>query len=98
MVGGNYRGDPAAAARMNLHTYQDIYRKGQETKAKGATVAEAQTLAEEIYKSAVSTTKNEEIFMNMQSQKTTLTPDERAAQLWGQTLKETFLDGYNGVK
>lgn len=98
MVGGNYRGDPAASARMNLHTYQDIYRKGQETKAKGATAAEAQTLAEEIYKSAVSTTKNEEIFMNMQSQKTTLTPDERAAQLWGQTLKETFLDGYNGVK
>jgi hypothetical protein len=27
-----------------------------------------------------------------------ITPDERASQLWGQTLKETFLDGYNGVK
>lgn len=36
--------------------------------------------------------------MHLKEYKTQITLDERASELWGETLKETFLDGYNGVK
>lgn len=98
MVGGNYRADPMATAELNLHTYQEIYKQGQDAKSKGVTSAQAHDLAEQVYMSGVNATGGEQTYMHLKEHKTQITPDERASQLWGQTLKETFLDGYNGVK
>lgn len=67
-------------------------------KTMGLTPIQAQTLADEIYKVNANVTSGTETFMNLKEHKTQITRDERASQLWGQTLKETFLDGFNGVK
>jgi cell fate (sporulation/competence/biofilm development) regulator YlbF (YheA/YmcA/DUF963 family) len=98
MMGGNYASSPDATAKANLPAYKQIYQQGQDAKTKGLTPAQAQTLADEIYKVNANVTSGTETFMNLKEHKTQITRDERASQLWGQTLKETFLDGFNGVK
>ncbi|MDM2896783.1 Exc2 family lipoprotein [Citrobacter sp. Cpo030] len=98
MSGGNYVKNPTETARSNLPTYQKIYKQGQEAKIKGFTLEQAQSVAEEINQASAHATSGTETYMNMKEHKTQITPDARASQLWGQTLKDTFMDGYNGVK
>ena len=97
MTGGNYASRPDATAKTNLPGYQQVYKQGQEAKAKGLTPAQAQSLADEIYKVNANATGGTETYMDLKEHKTQITRDERASQLWGKTLKDTFLDGYNGV-
>lgn len=98
MVGGNYIKRPTETARLNLSTYQKIYQQGQEAKIKGFTPEQAQSIAEEINQASAKATGGESTYMNLKEHKTKITPDERASQLWGQTLQDTFMDGYNGIK
>lgn len=98
MSGGNYVSKPNDTAKLNLHIYQDVYKEGKKARATGLTLAQAQSAAEQVYESGVRATGGMETFMNLKDKKTQITPDERAARLWGQTLKDTFLDGYNGIK
>ncbi|WP_312189543.1 Exc2 family lipoprotein [Leclercia sp.] len=98
MAGGNYVKNPTETARLNLPTYQKIYKQGQEAKIKGFTPEQAQSVAEEINQASANATGGTETYMNMKEHKTQITPDERASQLWGKTLKDTFMDGYNGIK
>lgn len=97
MMGGNYASRPDATAKTNLPAYQQIYTLGQDAKAKGLTPAQAQSMADDIYKVNANATNGTETFMDLKDHKTQITRDKRATQLWGQTLKDTFLDGYNGI-
>lgn len=98
MEGGNYVKRPGETAKLNLAVYQAVYSQGVNAKAKGVTPAQAASMAGDIYHSGVKATGGTETFMGLKDHKTQVTADERASQLWGQTLKETFLDGYNGIQ
>lgn len=97
MSGGNYVSKPTDTAKLNLPVYQKIYKQGQDAKAKGLSPVQAQSIADEIYKANAKAASSTVTYMSLKDNKTQTTPDERASQLWGQTLKDTFLDGYNGV-
>lgn len=97
-MGGNYASRPDATAKANSPAYNQVYQLGQDAKTMGLTPVQAQTLADEIYKVNANVTSSTGTFMNHKEHKTQITRDERASQLWGQTLIETFLDGFSGIK
>lgn len=98
MTGGNYIKNPSETARLNLPVYQKIYKEGQKAKTNGLNPEQARKISEDIYRANAKSSDVEETYMHMSEHKLHITPDERAAKLWGQTLKDTFMDGYNGVK
>lgn len=98
MTGGNYVSSPTYTAKLNLPVYQKIYKQGQDAKSRGVSKEHAMRFADDIYQSAVKSTVWNQSFMNLKDHKTPMDPDERAAALWGQTLKDTYLDGYNGIQ
>jgi len=97
MAGGNYVSKPTDTAKLNLPVYQKMYKQGQDAKVKGLSPVQAQAVADEIYKVNAKPASSTVTYMSLKDHQTQATPDERQSQLWGQTLKDTFLDGYNGV-
>ncbi|MBB1201790.1 hypothetical protein EGM70_16030 [Enterobacteriaceae bacterium 89] len=96
MVGGNFASNPTYTAKANLPLFQKVYQQGQADKAKGLTAAQAQQVADSIYTSA-SKSQVRSTFTGNKSDTHLHDGDNESLALWGTQLKETYLDGYNGI-
>ena len=97
MVGGNYVSKPLYTAKQNLPMYQEVYKHGQGDKVKGLTPEQAKQVADQLYDTAQNSTKSVETFTGNPQQKTPTQADKDSLKLWASTLRDTYLDGYNGI-
>lgn len=97
-LNGNFTSSNSQNFRLNIAQFRQMYQTGQKDKAKGMSQKDANAYAQYIREEILKNSKSHQTFAGNASDKWTETPEKRDAELFGNELSATYLDGYNGVR